>query len=347
MAVPDVIVIGASHGGIEALQQLCQRLPPQVPAAIFVVVHTSPNSPGLLAEILANAGPLPASFGRHDKRFTGGHIYVAPPDHHMLIEAPDQIRLSRGPKENGFRPAIDTLFRSAALGFSPRVIGVILSGNLDDGTVGLAAIKRRGGIAMVQNPSEARVPSMPLSALQHVNVDHCLDIAQMAPRMMNSLRAFNGSQPQPMEIHTMDDTLKYEVRMAALSPEADPTEILKFGEASLFTCPDCHGSLVELREQGPLRFRCHTGHAFTADSLVASLSESTEEALWSTFRALQEKIMLLRHMATHARERNDEAEAKKLLRQAHRIQTRGSLVRQALLLDEATVSPDPAERSAG
>jgi two-component system chemotaxis response regulator CheB len=183
---------------------------------------------------------------------------------------------------------------------------------------------------------------MPRSALRHVDVDHCVEIAQMVPPIIGVLRAFNESQPQALERQAMDDALKYEVRMAAPNQVGDPAELLQFGAASLFTCPDCHGALVQLRETGPLRFRCHTGHAFTADSLVASLSESAEEALWSTFRALQEKVMLLRHMAKHAR-KSDETQANKLLREAHSIHARANLVRQALLSDQAPAPAQPAD----
>ena len=341
----DIVVIGASAGGLEALRILVSGLPKDLQAAIFVVVHVSPAGPGLLPEILARAGPLPVAYGADEQRFEPGHIYVAPLDHHMLIEAPDRIRISRGPKENGFRPAIDPLFRSAALAFSPRVAGVILSGNLDDGTVGLAAIKRRGGIAIVQDPAEAANPSMPQSALRHVRVDHCIRIDKLAALLMDLTADAIELAPQPMENGAMADELKLEVDIAALNKDSDPSKVLALGDPSLLTCPDCHGALVQLRDEGPLRFRCHTGHAFTANSLIASLSESTEDTLWSALRALHEKVMILQHMARHSRERDHPGEAAKLMREAHRIRQRAQLVRKALLGDDGAAER-PAARGA-
>jgi two-component system, chemotaxis family, protein-glutamate methylesterase/glutaminase len=347
MAGIDVVVVGASTGGIEATKALASGLPANFQAAVFIVVHVSPSSPGILPDLLNRAGPLPVAFAVHGARFERGKIYVAPPDHHMLIEAPDRTHISRGPKENGFRPAVDPLFRSAALAFGPRVAGLIMSGNLDDGTVGLAAIKRRGGIAIVQDPSEASAPSMPLSALREVRVDHCVGISAMAALLADLTDDRKTSRTSSMETLPMADKLKLEVDIAA--HEGDASDVLKLGVPSLFTCPECHGALLRIGEEGPMRFRCHTGHAFTANSLVAALGESTEEALWSTLRALQEKVMLLRHMATHARATRNASEAALLLQEARQIQQRARLVRQALLLDDAVPSrramPHPAPRS--
>jgi two-component system chemotaxis response regulator CheB len=175
----DIIVIGASAGGLEALRMLVAALPPTFPAALFVVVHISPQSPGLLPEILDRAGPLPVLSATDQAPIRGGHIYMAPADQHLLLE-PGWMRLTRGPKENRFRPAIDPLFRSAAYAFGPQVIGIVLSGMLDDGMAGLWAIKDRGGLAIVQEPSEAPHPSMPQNALTYVAVDYCLRTTDLA-----------------------------------------------------------------------------------------------------------------------------------------------------------------------
>src|SRR3954468_9683955 len=173
MATHDIVVIGASAGGIEALSNIVKNLPPTLAASIFVVVHISPDSPGYLPEILANRGPLPASNAKDGEKFARGHIYVAPPDHHLLVEANGTMRTSRGPRENRSRPAVDPLFRSAALAFGPRVVGVVLSGGLDDGTAGLRAIKMCGGVSIVQDPSDSLADSMPLTALRNVTIDYC------------------------------------------------------------------------------------------------------------------------------------------------------------------------------
>src|SRR5437588_11068380 len=176
----DIIVVGASAGGVEALVTLARSLQRNLQAAVFVVLHIPAQSPSLLPEILGRAGPLKAVQATDDMQIEQGHIYVAPPDHHMLMEL-GKVRVVRGPKENRHRPAVDPLFRSAALAYGPRVIGVILTGALDDGTAGLLAVKRRGGIAVVQDPSEAMYPSMPSSALAHVEVDHVLSLADIGP----------------------------------------------------------------------------------------------------------------------------------------------------------------------
>lgn len=326
----DIIVIGASVGGVDALKAVVKDLPVNLNAAVFVVMHTSPNGPGLLPEILGAMGTLPAVHGRDGETFQTGRIYIAPPDHHLLLEAPDRMRVVRGPKENGSRPAIDPLFRTAAIAFGPRVAGVILTGNLDDGTVGLAAIKRRGGVTIVQEPTEASAPSMPLSALRHVQIDHCLRLADLAV-LITSLAKRVEQSARPVETMPMADQLKLEVEIAAQDNDRDPAALLKLGDPSLFTCPECHGALVQVFDDAPLRFRCHTGHAFTANSLAATLGENTEDTLWTALRALQENVMLLRHMAAHSRDGEEHEEAAKLLREARDIQQRAKLVRQALL----------------
>lgn len=333
-----IIVIGVSAGGVNALQILVRLLPANLQSAVFVVMHMSPDGPGLLPQILNAAGSLSASFGKDGEQFLMGRIYVAPPDHHMLIEAPDVIRVTRGPKENRFRPAIDPLFRSAALAFGARVAGVILTGKLDDGTAGLAAVKRRGGIAIVQDPIEAFAPSMPRSALRHVTVDHCVVLEKMAPLLAALSNGEKIANHGTTEEQPMADELAFEVDMASLHKERDPSEILKIGDPSLFTCPDCHGTLVQLREDGPLRFRCHTGHAFTARSLIEALNESTENTLWSALRGMEEKIMLLQHMTTHLGEAQDPQGAEKLLDEARMIRHRAHLLRRALLADDRSLA---------
>jgi two-component system chemotaxis response regulator CheB len=176
----DIIVVGASSGGVEALIRIVAALPPDLPAAMFIVLHRPRVGPNLLAQILQNVSPLTVADAVDGQAITKGHVYVGPPDRHLLIEQ-ERLRLSRGPKENHSRPAIDPLFRSAAYTYGSRVIGVVLTGNLDDGMAGLWAIKDRGGIAIVQDPKEALFPSMPSSALANVEVDYCLRLDEIAP----------------------------------------------------------------------------------------------------------------------------------------------------------------------
>ena len=319
----DIVVIGTSAGGVEALRALVAGLPQDFPGSVFIVMHTAPDSPGVLAEILARSGPLPAANASNRERILPGHIYVAPPDRHMLLE-PGRVRLTRGPKENRFRPAVDPLFRSAAQVFGPRVVGVILTGGLDDGVSGLAAVKRLGGLAVAQNPEEAFMPSMPLNAIARVEVDHTPALAEIAPllaRLASTSVAEQGGYEVPEE-------LDIEVKIA-MEDNARALGVAKLGTPSIFTCPECHGTLLQLKENGLARYRCHTGHAFSADSLLSEVTESVEETLWAAIRAIDESAMLLRHMAEHARA-SDNAASERFDEKARDAERRSALVRKAV-----------------
>ncbi|HWS89919.1 MAG TPA: chemotaxis protein CheB [Pyrinomonadaceae bacterium] len=319
----DIVVVGTSAGGVEALRALVGGLPADFPGSVFVVMHTAPDSPGVLAQILDRSGPLPAASATNRDRIRPGHIYVAPPDVHLLLE-PGRMRLTRGPKENRFRPAIDPLFRSAAQVFGPRVVGVILTGGLDDGTSGLLAIKRLGGVAVVQDPNEAFMPSMPLSALARVEVDYTLPVAEMPPvlaRLASTTVAEQGGYGVPEE-------LEIEVKIA-MEENARESGVAKLGTPSVFTCPECHGTLLQVKEDGRARFRCHTGHAFSADSLLSQLTESVEETLWSAIRSIDESAMLMRHMAEHVGE-SDGGAPERFLEKARDAERRSALVRRAV-----------------
>jgi two-component system chemotaxis response regulator CheB len=335
----DIIVIGASAGGIEALQELVRALPVDFPASIFVVQHIAAESPSVLAGILSRAGPLPAHTARHLQSILPGNIYVAPPDRHLLLDPSGHMLTTRGPKENRFRPAVDPLFRSAARAFGSRVIGVVLTGGLDDGTAGLWAIKRRGGTAVVQDPEDAIYPSMPSSALRHIAVDYCLPIAEIGPLLV---RLTKVPFEQRGETKVPED-IEIEVKIAE---EDQPVRagILKLGDLSLFTCPECHGALLQLREDKPLRYRCHTGHGFTFNSLLAELTENIEDSLWNTVRSIQESIMLMRHMAEHLRggEHGDVADI--LRAKAGEAEQRAEMVRQVALNHEKLGDKEEIER---
>jgi two-component system chemotaxis response regulator CheB len=323
MAGRDIVVVGTSAGGVEALRMLMGGLPADYSGSVFVVMHTAPDSPGVLAEILDRAGPLSAAHASNRERIRPGRVYVAPPDMHMLLE-PGLILLTRGPKENRFRPAIDPLFRSAAAVYGPRVAGVILTGGLDDGISGLWAVKRLGGVALVQDPEEAYMPSMPLNALKQMEVDYKLPLKEMPAvlaRLASKTIAEQGGYEVPEE-------LNIEVNIAR-EDNALESGVARLGTPSIYTCPECHGTLLQLKENGRTRYRCHTGHAYTADSLLAELTESVEETMWSAIRSIDESAMLMRHMAEHVRE-SDEASAVRFVEKAQEAERRSAQVRRAV-----------------
>lgn len=287
----DIIVVGASAGGIEALSQLVARLPADLPAAVFVVVHVPAYSTSVLPRIFNRHGPLPAAHAAASEPIRPGRIYVAPPDHHMVLRK-GWVHLTRGPRENGHRPSVDPLFRSAALAYGPRVIGVVLSGSLDDGTAGLAAVKDQGGLAVVQSPEEAIYPSMPRSAMLTVKVDHVLPVAGIAELLVSM-----AGPPAPEKLVMIPDPpLENEIRYDELDP-AVMHESRHPGNPSGFGCPDCGGSLWALSEDVPMRYRCRVGHAWTAGALIAEQAHAMETALWTALRALEERASLCRKMS--------------------------------------------------
>jgi two-component system chemotaxis response regulator CheB len=282
-----LIVIGASAGGVEALRALAAGLPRDIAAPIGVVLHVGAQS--LLPELLESAGNLPASHAENGERLRRGHIYVAPPGRHLLVHDGHWM-LRRGPRENLARPAIDPLFRSAACSFGGGTIGVVLSGALNDGTAGLGAIKRCGGTAIVQDPDEALVPEMPLSALRHTAVDACLPLASIA----GELARLAAEPPAPTPDIPMD--IRLEAAIAAQEHATMSTEE-KIGTPSPFTCPECQGPLWEIADASMLRFRCHVGHAFTVDAMLEAQAEEAEAILWKLLRARQQRAELARRVA--------------------------------------------------
>ncbi|HEX7887968.1 MAG TPA: chemotaxis protein CheB [Ramlibacter sp.] len=304
-----LVVVGASAGGISALMELAQSLPPGFPAPVCVVQHVGANL-SILPELLANRGPHPAVHGRDGQLLTPGVLHVAPPDHHMLVEG-RQLRLTRGPRENHTRPAIDPLFRSAALAWGPRAIGVVLTGTMDDGSAGLWAIKSRGGIAVVQDPATAAEPSMPECAIRAVDVDHTVAIDRMGALLSRLVRQPPAAEAPP------PDVLAREV---AINRGEDLVENLTALAAPAgLSCPDCGGGLWEVKDSPQLRFRCHTGHAYGAHSLERAQAQASEHSLRSSVRALQEREMLLRRMATIADATGDNAQAEAGRRQADQL----------------------------
>jgi two-component system, chemotaxis family, protein-glutamate methylesterase/glutaminase len=293
-----IFVVGASAGGVEALKTLVSRLRGDFSGALLLVLHIPPQVPSLLAGILDRRGPLPVTDASDGATIQAGHIYVGVPDRHLLVDG-TTLRLSRGPKENRFRPSIDALFRSAAYTLGPRVVGVVLTGQLDDGTSGLWAVKDRGGIAVVQSPQSAQFPSMPTSALQHVAVDHVVDLETLPDLLMQL-----ASQPMPHASLAEPAAMRTENEIAV---GADPLRAgsLELGKSTRITCPECQGVLSEVREGTIVRFRCHTGHAYSMQALIGDIENSIDSSLWGVLRALQERSILLREAAQLARQRND------------------------------------------
>jgi two-component system chemotaxis response regulator CheB len=327
MRTKRVVVVGSSAGGIEALRELASGLPVDFPAPVCIVLHTSPEAPGVVDSILSRSGPVPATNARDRQRLEPGRIYVAPPDSHLLIE-PGRVRVTKGPRENRFRPAIDPLFRSAAQVFGPAAIGVILTGNLGDGTAGLWAIKQLGGTTVVQDPADALFPSMPQSAMNHVRIDYVLPLSEI-PALLVRLTA---EEMPAVAAAPVPASVEVEVKIAKEAPPLD-AGLEGISEPSTFACPECHGVLMKLKEGGPIRFRCHTGHAYSIDSLVLAISAAIEESLWIAIRALEEGDMLLRTVVEHVRGHTGNA-AETLLIRAAEVRRQSEAIRKIVMEHE-------------
>jgi two-component system, chemotaxis family, protein-glutamate methylesterase/glutaminase len=272
-----LIVVGASAGGVEALSTLARGLPADLSAAVLIVLHVGSES--ILPELLDAAGPLPARHAQRGDLVVPGRVYVAPPGSHLLVHA---------------RPAIDPLFRSAACSFGSGTIGVILTGSLNDGTAGLQAIKRSGGLAVVQDPAEAPFRDMPASAVRHVDVDHCLGVGEMAGLLARLVLEPPGpAVPIPGDI-------RLEAALAA-EEHADMKSDDQLGVPAPFTCPECQGPLWEIADPTMLRYRCHTGHAFTAETMMEAQADEAEQILWKLLRSHQQRAELARRLAQKER----------------------------------------------
>ncbi|HZN96155.1 MAG TPA: chemotaxis protein CheB [Gemmatimonadales bacterium] len=340
MAVRDIVVVGASAGGIEAVVELVRHLPRDFPGSLFVVIHFPGSASSILPSILSRAGPLPARHAQDGEPIQTGRIYVAPPDLHMLLEA-GHIRLSRGPKENGSRPAIDPLFRTAARSYGPRVIGVILSGNLNDGTAGLITIKQRGGVAMVQTLESALYPGMPASAMEHLAVDYALPPGEIAELLTELTQ-----QPiDALEVRTMSDEVDPVDQQDEVGIEDRHTEP---GITSTMSCPECQGLLWEMKDQDLVRFRCRVGHAYSAEALLIHQSENLEAALWTALRALEEHSALSRRLASRASSRGHARSASTFTEQAMDAEHHASVIRTVLQTGvRMTDAPDNVTAVAG
>jgi two-component system chemotaxis response regulator CheB len=318
----DIIVIGASAGGVQAISALIAGLPRDLRAAVLVVLHLSKGR-SVLPDILSRVGKLPAAHPRDGESLRYGRVYVAPPDRHMTVEGTHH-RVVHGPTENGVRPAVDPLFRSAARAFGPRVIAIVLTGSLDDGTAGMAAVREAGGITIVQDPHEAFSPSMPRSAMEFVGVDHVLPLKEI-PLLIESLtreRAASPSDHRGPHLDAIESDLAPE--SIAVYPEDRP------GRVSVYSCPECHGTLWEIEEGNILRFRCRVGHAYSPDAMMAAQTDSVDRALWAALRALEERAALTRRLADRARQRRHTGVAHAFEQRAAATEEHVSVVKQIL-----------------
>ena len=323
----DLVVIGASAGGIEALQRLVAGLPASLKAAVLVVLHTSNRTESLLPNIMGRAGRLPASHPVDRTRIQKGHIYIAPPDYHMLVEG-NTLRVLQGPRENLHRPAIDPLFRSAAVSAGRRVIAVVLTGLLDDGTSGLMVVKAHGGVPIVQDPATAMFDAMPKNALEQVPDASVLPLEQIPAELV---RLIAEELPDGPERPSAADSLEVkETRLLEWEmPQLENGE--RPGRPSSFACPDCGGVLWELEENGFLRFRCRVGHAFTARHLSAEQRHAIETALWSALRALEESAALYHRLAERANKNGQPQSAERFQERADNTETNAKTLRQFLV----------------
>ena len=325
MANFDIVVIGASAGGVGSLQRVVEHIPHDFPAAIFVALHLPDGIRSMLPQILERAGNLPTAHARNGDQIRRGRIYVAPAGFHLTLRH-DRMTVARGAREHGHRPAIDPLFRSAALAYGQRAIGVILSGSLDDGTVGLREIKRAGGLAIVQDPSDTEWPSMPLSALHHVDVDYTVPAAQIGSVLQHVVMTTpvrSASDMPDREQNRVSDELR------ELIMHED--ERHHPGEPSPYSCPECGGVLWELQDGELIRFRCRVGHGYTSETLTAEQARNVEHALWSALRALEEQAAVRRRMAERALPRGNEASAERYQVRARELDAHAQQVRNLVL----------------
>jgi two-component system chemotaxis response regulator CheB len=321
----NLVVIGASAGGVEALLSLVPSLPRDLAASVLVAVHVAPRSASNLPKLLAYRSRLPVAYALDGQALADPGVWVAPPDRHLVVQ--DGVtRLSRGPRENGHRPAIDILFRSAARARGPASIAVVLSGNLDDGSAGMEVIRRAGGIGIVQDPEEAAYPDMPRNALEMAGADHVARIEELGPLLVRLVS--EPITPRP-EVALRRDNMMSE---------------------AVFSCPEC-GGVLELEGPGTLRFRCRVGHGFGGEALAAAQDDRLDAALWTAVRTLNEQAELARRLAARAHARGHDHAALRYEERVHELSEKAHLVRAALgvtsLGEVPTDQVPPEEAAAG
>jgi two-component system chemotaxis response regulator CheB len=327
-----IVVIGGSAGAVEAVAEIVGGLPAGFPAAVFVVIHFPAESISVLPRILARRGQLPAVHATDGAAIEAGRIYIARPGFHLLINR-GQMRVVRGPKENGHRPAVDPLFRTAARAYGPDAIGVIISGNLDDGSAGLRRLKNLGGVAIVQDPETALYAGMPTNAIEYANVDHVVPVTGIAGLLIGLAAAPNGgTMPEELDSRAAEN----DVVMADRSH--------RDGVPSTQTCPECHGTLWEQEDGELTRFRCRVGHAFSAETLVDQQAAYLEISLWTALRALEEHAALARRMAAKAADRSLSHSAASFTERAIDAEHHAAVIR-GVLTSGADITPAEAARA--
>lgn len=318
----DVIVIGASAGGIDALSRLVSELPADLPASVLIVQHLSDESPGVLASILGRRSALSVAMAEDRMPLVRGRIYVAPADRHMLLAA-DGVRVVFGARENRSRPAIDPLFRTAAVNYGARVIGIILTGMLADGAAGLRAVARCGGVAVVQTPEDAAFAEMPRNALRRVPAAHAVSLVAMPALIDRLTRETAGASPP------VPDSLRIEAALTERAMPADDWNEVP-GSPTRFTCPECSGALQAIEEEGDVRYRCRVGHAYSAPDLLAAKHVALEDSLWIALQTPEERADMLRTLARADQERGWEQTAQTFERRAAEPAQHAEVLRAAI-----------------
>jgi two-component system chemotaxis response regulator CheB len=324
----DIVVIGASAGGVDAITRLISELPENLQAAIFVVLHIPAHMPSYLTEIIKSKSKLPVVQAKDEQPIELGMIYVAPPDKHLLVHR-DKVRVVRGPRENRHRPAIDPLFRSAAASYGPRVVGVLLTGLLDDGTAGFNSIKKAGGTLLIQDLNEAQYSEMPANAASMVDVDSILTITSLAREIVR----LTTEEVKIAGVLQMDRD-DIETRLVEFDKQAISNEYRK-GQPSVYACPDCKGVLWEIKEDEVVRYRCRSGHGFSAESLAIEQGEVIEDALWTALTTLEERASFLRKMAKGARKNSHYLNAAFYEKRIREAEENAEVIRKILIKTEA------------
>ncbi len=342
MPARDIVVVGASAGGIEALLQLVQGLPAGLPASLFITCHMSAEHVSALPEVLSRKGRLLAKYPHDGEEVRPGQIYVAPQDRHLTLE-PGVIRVRRGPREHHFRPAIDPLFRTAARAYGSRVVGVLLSGALADGVAGLLAIRNAGGLRVLQDPDDALFPALPRHAREVAGADYVVPAREMAALLVR----LATQQPPPAGAPVMPEKDPLEKTSTAVERDfRQQARGDRRGEVSIFTCPECGGSLWEVDEKELLRFRCHVGHIYEGNDLLLEQAERLEAALWTAVRTFKERGVLSRQLAARSRGSGEERAASRFDEEARLADQYAELVERYILQGNGLSSPRGADATA-
>ena len=328
-----IIVIGASAGGLQAVTELMAQVTEEMNAAVFLVLHASSFAYGdIVVQRLQRNSVFTCKIAEHDEPIRTRHFYLAPPDHHLILKNGKMI-LGRGPVENRWRPSIDVLFRSAAVNYTTRVIGIIVTGLLEDGAAGMQTIKACGGTCIVQDPKEAEYPDMPQAVLRVVDVDYCTSLQRIAIILQEKTKNGVGKSANiPAQV------LKEAEIAERVAIGIDVISDLG-GERSAYSCPDCGGALWELKDGGMTRFRCHTGHMYSANDLQEVKRKELEKTFWVVLRILEERRNLLYKMAEEERSKGWERSALNKISRAEELETHIGRIKGILF--ESTDDPDP------